>query len=801
MRVDRQSLERLEWGELTEVLARQMRTPMGRRRALALAPVEQADQVLAVQQQVEAMRLRQARFGSLPLGEVADPVPLLEVLQVEGKSLPGEAIYQMVRLLIVAREVAAAMRQLDPADYPALSGQWARFPDLEAVIGAIEGKISSTGELEDHASAELARLREEIRSLGERLTSVLEKLIKAEWTGPVLRDRYITVRNDRYVLPVRTDTPRRFHGIVHGSSSTEKTLFVEPMETVEINNRLVALKEEEAREVERILARFSALLRSRRDEIAVTVDVLGEIDLLAGLAAWAEQTGACCPEMAPECGVVLEQARHPLLEASLAARGASLVPLDLDLPRELRGLVISGPNAGGKTVALKTVGLAVLMAHAGIPVPARRARLPLLGAVMADIGDEQSLEGGVSTFSSHIRNLARMLEELRAPALALIDEIGTGTDPAEGAALGTAVLDRLLASGVHVVATTHHLAVKTWAYRREGVTNAACEFDEQSLSPTYRLVPGVAGSSIGLTMAAQLGLDPEVVEEARRRLDPAGAEAARALEGVESLATRLAAREAELTERRRRLEEQARREQERWEEREEARRRQWSERLDELARSFRQQAREMIARLEDARQRRRLEREQARRERELRQRFEAEGRAARSIAPAPPEWEPAIGEKIWVASLGREGVVLECSEQRAEVQLGRARFTVSRADLRPLGEGGDEAGAGTPTTEAASRRPVLPAAVSADLPDKVVPVELHLLGFRVDEALAAVDKYLDDVCLAGHREVRIVHGLGTGRLRKAVREHLDRHYPALSWQEASPRQGGAGATVVRLEES
>ncbi|MDQ7088265.1 MAG: hypothetical protein Q9Q13_10610 [Acidobacteriota bacterium] len=291
-------------------------------------------------------------------------------------------------------------------------------------------------------------------------------------------------------------------------------------------------------------------------------------------------------------------------------------------------------------MALKTVGLLALMAHAGMPLPARRARIPLLGALMADIGDEQSLEGGVSTFSSHVRNLARMLEDLEAPALALIDEIGTGTDPAEGAALGTAVLDRLLSRGVHVVATTHHLAVKTWAYRRDGVTNAACEFDERSLRPTYRLVPGVAGSSIGLTMAAQLGLDPEVVEEARRRLDPSGAEAARALENVQALAGRLAAREAEITRRRRELDEQARAEREKWEKREEARRREWSRRLDELARSYRKQAREMIARLEDARERRRLEREQARRERELRRRFEEDSRVARSVEPAPPRGSP-----------------------------------------------------------------------------------------------------------------------------------------------------------------
>ncbi len=796
MRIDTSTLERLEWGHVRTMIGERVRTPMGAEHAAALLPAPGAAAVGRRQARAAEMRRVHASFGRLPLAEVKHPKPVLDALQVRRKSLPGDAIYETVRLLIVAREVASALRELEPASFEALGAEWARFPDVEGAIAPIDGNISPSGELEDSASPELARIRAETRHLSERLESTLSKLMKAEWTGPVLRDRYVTVRNNRYVVPVRTDTPRRFHGIVHGTSGSEKTLFVEPMETVDINNQLVRLKDEEAQEIERILAAYTEILRAHRAEIDETAAVLGEIDLLEGIAGWADAMDACRPELGEGGGIRLEGARHPVLERSLAKAGPGrgLVPLDVDLARELRVLVISGPNAGGKTVALKTIGLLAIMAHAGLPVPARSARLPLFSQLLTDIGDDQSIEGGLSTFSSHIQNLARMLRDAEAPALVLLDEIGTGTDPAEGAALGTAVLDRMAELGLHVVATTHHQAIKTWAYRRDTVLNAACDFDESTLRPTYRLVPGVAGASIGLTMAEQLGLDAAVVQAARDRLDPAGAEATRALDGLRVLASEIETQREELVARRRELEVEAERRRDRDEARENKRQEQWQRRLDEVLGEFRKEAARMIAKIGDQRERRQLEKERARRERELKERFADELRAGAEVEPAPEGWTPAVGERVLVASLSKEGVVGQIRGDRAEVELGRARFTVAAADLRPLAG----APSAKPAPELPRRRGHRGEGVEADVEDRVVSPELHLLGMRVDEALSALDKYLDDASLAELDEVRIVHGIGTGRLKTAVREYVTGHGAVVSFKEADPRQGGAGATVLKL---
>ncbi len=796
MLAEREVLERLEWPRVREILAEGTRTPMGRARALSLVPGEGDPDVAAAR--VEQLRRYHQEKGRLPVTAVEDPAGVLVELGVAGRVLTGEQIYETVRLLSVARDVAGELRRLDPEDWPDIGSFWARFPVLDGVIDGIEGNLAPSGHVEDHASPELARIRGEIRHLSETLERTLQKILRASWTGPVLRDRYVTIRNERYVVPVRTDSPRRFHGIVHGHSASEKTIFVEPIETVEINNRLVALRDEEQREIERILAGYTEMLRAVRDEIETTARVLGEIDLLEAIAEWAEAEGAVRADLVAGGTWRLVRVRHPVLERTL--RGArpprAMVPLDLDIGPETRVLVISGPNAGGKTVALKTLGLAVLLAHAGIPVPAEEARLPRVSRVFADIGDEQSITSSLSTFSSHVRNLAEMVREAREGVLSLVDEIGTGTDPAEGAALGVAVLETLRERGSLVVATTHHTAVKSWAYRAEGVTNAACEFDEATMRPTYRLVQGVAGASVGLTMAEQLGLDPVVVDRARALMDPAGKEAARALDSVRALAATLERERAEVQALRRKLEEELAAAREKARRAEERRRREWQERVETLLREFRAEAQRMISRVEDARVRKAMERERARREKELKERFAGEERTATAAAPPPPGWTPRPGERVLSVRLGKEGVVRGLRGKGADVLFGRTLFTVPLEDLRPLGKPGEAA---RPEEDRPGvRRARVPAGVTADLPEKEVPRELVLIGKRVDEALALLDKYLDDACLAGLAEVRVVHGFGTGRLKKAVREFLADHPEVHGFRDGGKGEGGGGATVVRL---
>ncbi len=794
MHVDGEVLERLEWARVVAMAAAEVRTPMGRELAGGLRPLADSDALNRAHSRAAEMREAMARLGRLPIVAVESPALVLSALLVAGKTLAGRDIYETVRLVLVAQQTVAELEKLPPAQFPELAAAVAHFPDLSGITEAIEGNLTPAGQVEDHASPELARIRREIRRLQESVTETLGGLLRAEWTGPVLQDKFITVRNNRFVLPVRTDTPRRLPGIVHGSSSSEKTVFVEPMETVEMNNQLVRLRDEEEQEIEKVLAGYTELLRACREDIAATAARLGELDLLQSVAVWADRGGAVRPDLVPTGGLRLVRARHPVLETTLAAQAPPgvLVPLDVDLSREVRSLVISGPNAGGKTVALKTIGLLTLMAHAGLPVPAAEARIPLFDRLFADIGDEQSILGSLSTFASHVRNLATMIRAAQPPALALIDEIGAGTDPAEGAALGIAVLERLLAAGVHVVATTHHAAVKAWAYRAPGALNAACDFDEESLRPTYRLVSGVAGASIGLTMARQLGLDAAVVADAEQRLDPSGAAATQLLDSVRSLAADLERQRAGLVEHRRRLDREAAEREDRSRQVEAERRADWTLKVENLLREFRADAQRMLSRLADAKERRALEKERARREQELRQKFAEQAAAERRLAPAPTDWTPASGERVFVVSLNRDGVVRAVRERRVEVALGSAIFTAPLEDLRP--------GAPAPPPAPPGRLRRTPGGVEFSLAEREAPPELHLLGMRVDEALAALDRYLDDALLAGRDEVRIIHGFGAGILKKAVREHLKGHAQVASWREAAPNEGGGGATVVRLKE-
>jgi len=784
-------LERLEWPAVLEAIRIEARTPMGRERVTRTRPASTLDDARLGLARVEEMRRVHASKGRLPISEVCDPRPLLVELGVAGRVLTGRKIHDLLRLLLVGRETAERFRDLDPETYPALGAEWARFPDLEPVIDIIEGNLTPAGELEDHASPELARIRRERRHSSQRLEGILEGIFQESWTGPVLRDRYVTLRNNRFVVPVRSDTPRRFPGIVHATSATEKTLFVEPLQTVEINNRLVTLRDEEESEVRRILAGYTRALRAEREQVAATSEVLGEADSLEAAAAWAQSSGACHPELEPGAGLKLEAARHPLLERALSldGQGEGLVPLDVDLSREHHVLVISGPNAGGKTVALKTIGLATLLAHAGLPVPADEARIPHLTMILADIGDDQSLEAGLSTFSSHIRNLAEMISEARPPALVLIDEIGTGTDPAEGSALGTAILERLRSRGVHVVATTHLEALKSWAYRTDGALNAAADFDERTHRPTYRLVTGVAGASIGVTMAEQLGLDAEVVADARRRLDPTGAESAAALESVRALAIDLQRQREEIVRLRREQERRLAERETRLAEREATLKERWAERLERLTREFRAESRKILSTLKRARDRKLLDRERMRHERELKARLRPAAPRPSEELPAPAEWSPGEGDPVRVVSLGREGTVRGLTGDRASVQLGRATFTVALSDLRPA----DPGAAGVETTG-----PALPQGVGLSVRHLDVPRTIRLAGLRAEEGLNELDRFLDRACLAGHDEIFVAHGIGTGRLRRAVREMLDDHPEVASWREATPEEGGDGVTVVLL---
>jgi DNA mismatch repair protein MutS2 len=579
---------------------------------------------------------------------------------------------------------------------------------------------------------------------------------------------------------------------------------VEPLETVDLNNDLVRLSEQEQEEQERVLRGWSEALRYRHDEVLLAVDGLAEMDGLQARALFAEACSCIRPEVAPAGPLGLGSVRHPLLDRRLRGEGSGAVPLSLGLDPSDQVLVVSGPNTGGKTVAIKTLGLAVLMAQSGVPVPAVEARLPLYRQLRTDIGDRQSIEDDLSTYSAHIRAVVDCLREAAPPALFLFDEIGGGTDPAEGAALAQAILEELQRPGMTTVATTHQGALKAWAFTTEGAVSAAMEFDTATLRPTYQILMGAAGVSAGLEIAERLGLPPRVVARARGGL---GEDARRSEDYLSRLRELTADLERQLGEADRRARElsDAREGLEARAKRERARGRRGVEKaLDGALEEFRAKARKELAAIRDKREKRRAEKDLARAERALRMERE---RRADEVVPAassgeadgwlPPE-QLREGMEVYVHSLARPGRVQRIRGDRVEVQLGKVAFTVRRSDLRVRhgAGGGDAAPAGRRTVRKPGLRPrkAEPGPVSEEAPG-----EIKLLGMTVDEALPALDKFLDAAALAGHQEIRVIHGHGTGRLREAVRRFLRSHVHAAEQRPGRSGEGGDGATVVVLK--
>ncbi len=799
--MDAITLEALEFGGLKRLLGSKLRSPLGHTALQALAPSSDPEEVgLRRRRAAEALAfLRELR--SPGPGTVEDPGEILTALEPEG-NLPEPP--RVARILVVIRaglswrDEAAAVR----ARYPRIWDLAGAVPNLRPLLNDLAGKIALDGKLEDRASTKLAELRGRIAVMEGRLQQRLRRFIDQDLIRDAIQDEFVTVRNSRFVVPVKVEARKGIPGIIHGASSTGATVFVEPLEVVELNNELVTLREEEEAEGRRILLEIGSRLRANLPELRTLCRVLGESDLLGACAIFAEEY-ACVPAGEGE-GITLEGARHPVLEAALRERGEPIIPLDFEVPGGGRALVISGPNTGGKTVALKTAGLLAVMNQCGLLLPARHAVLPVFARILADVGDRQSITENLSTFSARMIRIGEMSGALRSPALVLLDEVGGGTDPEEEGALAVAIVDHFRRHGACVVATTHHGALKAWAEVTEGAGNASMEFDEEALAPTHRLIPGLAGRSGGLEMAARLGLPKSILEEARQRLG----EAHRMVDSyLARLQTLVAERASEL--------ERARAEHERAAaEGAEARERARSEEA-ELRRRFDEAIAAALEKIGGAAAG--IEKEltdraaalQLRSEARLRERHVKE-KLAEDLAPpapahpgagklpasdeAPAETGPVPGSRVMVRSLKSEGVVQSVNVKRRRVDLivRNKRMTVPLSDCEPL------PGGGAPLPRMPGS---LPAGVTLHTERKQdVPSEINLIGRTVEEAQAAMEKFFDDVILAGHREVRIVHGHGTGRLRQAVAAFLSDHPMVLEHKPADPRAGGTGATVAVLKD-
>jgi DNA mismatch repair protein MutS2 len=825
-----QAFGTLEYEGARALVRRYAQTPMGRARAEALAPLASVEEVRrelrAVSECVE-LRARGARWS---FSELSEPGEALLRLRIEGTILEPLVLLELARLCEQAADARAAIsaeREAAPVLWEVVEQLPRTLPGLAARVFS---KILPSGELDDRASPELARIRADIVRMRSTITRALETLMRR--SEEAIQDQLVTVRNDRFVIPVRSDHRGRVAGVAHGFSSSGATVFVEPLETIESNNELQALRETEEREVTRILSTLTEELRAELPALEVASGAVAELDFVNARATLAAHLRAVEPVIDEENALELVEARHPLLEENLREQGLEVVPVSLRLDPARPVMVISGANAGGKTVVLKTAGLLSLMALSGLHVPARAARVPPYESVLADIGDRQSLAANLSTFTSHVSNIRRMVEECRPPALVLLDEVGTGTDPEEGSALGVAVVDHFRrACGAHVVATTHYSGLKMYASNEEGVQNASVEFDERTLQPTYRLLVGVAGSSAGLEIARRFRLPEAIIEAARSRVDERTLAADAYLRRIQH-----EAEEAETL--RRALEEERRAVAERYNSLDAEAARLERERQTEFARQleravadFERQARELYSKIEDRAQRVRVEREAERRAAELRReaqkartearaatarggageagggvrvvkgaREETDARAASPSTTDEPARDIAAGDEVRLKTLGMTGVVERVSDGEAEVRVKNLRFRekVSNLELvkaQPKKSKEDDTLAGR-----LRRMQERGTEVKLRGGREAVDAELNLIGQTTDEARDRVDRFLDEAFLQGHSHIRIIHGHGTGALRRAVAELL-RHHPHVERFELAPEnQGGAGATVVELKQ-
>jgi len=797
--LDDASRAALEFDELLEWVASFARSAAGAERVVAVSPSAEAQTVRTRLEAVYEIRVCLQEGGALIPGRPPDSRAAVAALRVEGTQLDGKTARDLATVLDTAWGVGGRLRRLAGASFPHLRRLGTEMADLRAESEVVLRGTDGEGRLLDHASPELHRLRLRVGRVGERLRSMLQRFVKDPRSEAVVRDDFVTQRNGRFVVPVRTDAPRAVRGIVHASSSSGATRFVEPLESVELNNELVRLIEDEREEQRRILASWSSALRARLPEIEESLGGLARVDALQARGRFADACRAVTPRVFPEAPFRLEGLRHPLLHRRLSQEGGECVPATLELDPADQVLVLSGPNTGGKTVALKAVGLAVLAAQSGIPLLAQGAELPLFRQVRADIGDHQSIEADLSTYSAHVRAVAEAIRAPAPPALFLFDEIGTGTEPTEGAALAQAVLESLLRPGITTVATTHLGPVKVWAVTSDGAACAAMDFDPETLVPSYRIIMGAAGRSAGLDIAERLGLAEGVVSRARSLLDPRLREAddylrrlREALEEAEGRAEELRRAESELADRRRRWEGKA-------EEEVARRRRQADDRLDRALEEFRREARKEVASLRDPGQRSQAERRRVRADRRVsaaRARHRADLGGSEPTGPEGSPVDPARlapGDRVWVRGLGRAGELEQVEGEVAAVRLGGMTFRVAVDDLR-LPPEGDRS-----TVSRGVRREITVSTAGVGAGSgSARPRELMLVGRRVDEALDELDRFIDGARVAGHDEVRVVHGHGTGRLRAAVRRFLRQHPAVESHRAGREREGGDGATVVTL---
>ncbi len=805
--------EKLGFDALRARMEGYVRSTLGQERLARMRPSDDLawvrDELARVSEYQEAIRFD----DPIPLEHVLDLREVLRRIAPEGSAVGPEDLLATHRTLTTVRRLKAYF-EARKEKYPHLAAYVRRITPLPDVEAYLAGIVDDEGRVRDDASPELRRIRREISRRQAQLRTAVMRALRDAVAHGYATEEQPTLRNGRMVIPVRAEARRKVAGFVHDVSATGQTVYVEPADALELNNAVRELEGEERREIERILRAATDTLRTHLDELREHQRTLAAFDLLQAKARLAHELDAAVPQLGDAGVIDIREGRNPVLHlhfARLRERGGeprAVVPLDLGLGEAYRTLVITGPNAGGKSVAMKTVGLFALMLAYGLPLPLDpRSRFSLFSDLIVDIGDEQSIEEDLSTFSSHVTNLKYMLRRANERSLILIDEAGTGTDPAEGGALAQAVLERLTDVGARTIATTHHGTLKVFAYETEGVENGSMEFDQETLRPTYRFRPGIPGSSYAFEIAERIGLDREILDRARALVGTQKAkmeeliaaferrnqELARRLAEAEKALAQAKAERAKYEERRERLREQA--DAIRAQALAEAERvvREANARVEQTIREIREAeaAKEVTkaarAALESFKEevsgrREKVERRQKKRKRGSRKKRPAE-------APARPAPGPIrVGDQVVIDGGGASGEVIELGDKEAVVAVGAMRMRVRRDRLTKVGG---------PRRQEVTVRQV--AAAPAGLSAMKARAHIDLRGARVDEALAEVTRFLDDAVAAGLNRVEILHGKGTGALRQAIHAYLATRPDVAAFEDAPWNQGGAGVTVVTLQ--
>jgi len=793
----------MEWEQVLALVSRYIGGPLGAAELAKVAPSADRDAVeLALSEAGEAIRYLRAASAPQPTGQGAairinlnglpDVTIFIQKLHIEGAALEPREIFDLIGFLDRAADAASFLNAAGER-FPLLAHRAQGIGDFRPLLKEVEGKIQADGTVLDSASPHLHRLRREIEKQKKNIQESLERFLRANRNEGILQEEYITIRNERFVVPVVSGQRRKLPGVIHGASSTGQTLFLEPLETIDLNNELVRLQEEESREVFRILRELTARLRVYGEPIRAAAAIMGALDLIFAKARFAIEFDCAIPSFSTR--LHLENARHPLLIDVFRKSKRRVVPFTLTLDRECRTLLISGPNTGGKTVTLKTVGVIALMAQAGLPVPCSAAELPVFEQVLADIGDNQSIEQSLSTFSAHVSRLREMALDATPDSLVLLDEIGSATDPEEGGALGVALVDHFRAAGAFTLASTHLTALKIYGTNTKTVLNASMGFDEQTLEPTYQLQVGLPGKSAGLDIAARLGMPEDIMKRARASLSTQEIELStliaslhKRLEESSRLQVLLEQERAALVVREKQIVQET-------EKKETAKLRDLEFRFDEMQKRWQERGDEIMARIAETAERRKAvdeaHRQTARASREMREDWEKIVPQSCVIA-APRQLKIEEGMRVRLKGIREPGRVRRLlGDGRFEVEAGFMKMHVTAADVEEVLP--DIVG---------PKSSKLPKNVRYQAGPELSPSvqEINVIGEREAEAVERVERFLDSAVMATAARVRIVHGHGMGILKRAIQEllkhspHVEKFYPA------SQNEGGAGATIAELKE-